>query len=256
MIDFRYYVVAITAIFTALIAGLLLGSSISTSELVKKQQETLVKSIKKDIETLRKEVIQKTGEVEEWKNYQSLAKRWLMSERLSGKTIGIIFFSEASSDSQASEVRKELEAAGAQVVEIRFSSEPTETTYVSQLIKKMFSPEAQKFLEAEEKAGRFEVRGSLRQMQEVLIVVNKKMMEVLEKDENFASLPPLRSIAGKIEDGKKFLELAPKGSSCVIFDGDDYDGEALVLSFYSEGGIFGEFKNGARIIPEAKRKNE
>ncbi|TET54678.1 MAG: copper transporter, partial [Actinobacteria bacterium] len=53
MFDIRYHIVSLVAVFLALALGILLGFSLEKQGLLKKQQERLVESIQKDIDSVR-----------------------------------------------------------------------------------------------------------------------------------------------------------------------------------------------------------
>lgn len=255
MIDFRYYIVAITAIFAALITGLLLGSSLTTSEVTKRQQESLVESIKKDINNLREEMIKKNMEIEQLKEFQKLARPWLINDRLSGRNICIIFFSSRNNFPHLSEIKKELADSGASIFEITIDNEPTETTFISTLIREVYNPDALKRMEPFINSKTISVSENLQQAQEVLLLIDSKMLKLLESDPEIKYLTPIVAVSRNIKDAELFIEVAPKNSKCVVFDGDYFDNEALILSFFaSQGGIFGESSNDTKILPEFKTR--
>lgn len=254
MIDFRYYVVAITAIFAALIAGLFLGSSLTMSETAKKQQELIVKSIKKDIENLRKEIGEKNRELEIYREYQKRAQKWLVKDSLLNNNIAIVYFEGIEKDRNYKSLKDELLSAGAKILEVSITSEPTETTALSKLVKALFSPDAsEKLNKLTEESAVFSYTGEVGQVQQILLLLDKKILSLAKDDPDFKELPVLRAVSFNLDNAKEFMEIAPKDSTCVIYDGDPYDPEALILSFNSFNGIFGEGINGTSVIPEAQK---
>lgn len=252
MIDFRYYLVAITSIFAALIAGLVIGSSLSTSEVAKKQQEALVESIKKDISMLRKELVEKSNELENLKNYHLEARKWIIYDKLYGKTVYLVYSDDVSEKDTLNSLKEDLELAGANIVQAKIVKQTTETTLLSDFIRAAFQPEAPERLSGDPFAGKVDLIGNAVQAQEVVLVVSPVILKMMEEDEGIKSVPPLRGVSSEIESGRRFLSLAPEKSSVVIYDGDIYDSEAFILSFSSDGGIFGERGIGMKILPELK----
>ncbi|MCX7832336.1 MAG: copper transporter [Actinobacteria bacterium] len=255
MIDFRYYIVAITAIFAALITGLLLGSSLTTSEVTKRQQESLVESIKKDINNLREEMVKKNIEIEQLKEYQKLVRTWLVNDRLSGRNICIISFNSKDNFPHLNEIKKELVNAGATLFEITINSEATETTFISTLLQDVYNPDASKKLEPFINSKKISISNNFQQAQEVLLLVDENLIKLLESDPQIKEFIPIVAVAKNIKDAESFIDLAPENSRCIVYDGDYFDSEALILSFFStQGGIFGESSGNSRIIPEYKKK--
>lgn len=252
MIDFRYYLVAITSIFAALIAGLVIGSSLSTSEVAKKQQQALVESIKKDISMLRKELLEKSTELDNLKNYHLVAQKWIIYDRLYGKTVYLLYSSSVSEEEFLTQLVRDLEFARANVVKAKILEDTTETTLLSELIRASFQPDAQTVLQGDSFKGKIELSGKVLQAQEVVLIVSNGILKMIEADADFRSLPPLRAVCNDENLAKKFISMAPDRSSVVIYDGDIYDSEAFILSFHSEGGIYGEKGAGTKILPELR----
>lgn len=248
MIDFKYYVVAITAVLVALVIGLLLGASLSTGEIVKQQQEAFIKSVRNDLSKLRSEIETKNKEIEELSNYQKKAQKWLVEDALSGMTVGIVYVNDPENAPDLNEIKKTLEMAGANVFEVILPEDTTETTLISATVKQLFAPG----VSLEGLPSRITVKGKLTQAQEVLIIVDSKLLEIARTDKNLSDLPELRYAVFNLESAVVSLDNAPSGSTAVIFNGDPYDPEALVLSFKAEKGIYGEMSGGAEILPEKK----
>jgi len=245
VIDFKYYVVAITAVFVAMMVGLLLGTSLSSSEIVKQRQEAMIKSIRKDITKLRSEIETKNKKLEELNSYQKKAQKWLVQDALGGITIGLVYVRDPEDAPDIDEIRKTLEIAGAKVFEVVLPENTTESTLISTTVKRLFLPG----VNVESLPSEVVVKGSLAQAQEVLLIVDSKLLKIARSDKQILNLPPLRYVALNLENAAEVLESAPSDSTAVVFDGDPYDPEALILSFKTRKGIYGEMSGTAEILP-------
>lgn len=252
MIDFKYYIVTVTAIFAALFAGLILGSSISTNEVVKAQQESLIKSIRSDLSKLRMELSSKEKELEELSEYVAKSKDWILAEKMNGKTIYIITFSDVKKPMEK-EVIQTLQNAGGKTVSITIdlnSLKGKDTTFVSSLIELSYSPQISKdkIHNLIKEVG--EVNGDVSQAQEVLILFDKESINYFKKDHNLKKFNILRTATSNKEAAEElFKEEINEDLVCTVYDGDVYDDVALILSFNVVKGIYGE-PGYTGIIPE------
>jgi hypothetical protein len=124
MIDIRYYVVSLVAVFLALSLGIVLGSVIVDKGVLVEQQNKLVKSIQKDISDLRTENKKLREEMENFQKFEEEVFPWILDERLRGKKIAILDFDSELSD-LSKEIRALCEAAGGEVVYIRLQNPDT-----------------------------------------------------------------------------------------------------------------------------------
>ena len=114
MIDFRYHLVSIIAVFLALGLGILMGTAVLN--------DALVDSLRKDIQTLGERVDSRQAEIEELDRrvdaanaFANEAAPWLTSEALQGRTIVIIQL-EGTNGDMAGALRDAIETAEGEVV--------------------------------------------------------------------------------------------------------------------------------------------
>jgi hypothetical protein len=248
MIDFKYYVVAIVAVLAALVVGLFMGISMSTSETVKHQQEAIIKSIKNDLARLSSVIEAKDREIASLRSYHKEVQPWLIHGNLNGITVAIIYAKNPEEGPDLNSVKKTLELAGGKFYEIILSEEATESTIVSSTIQKLLDPAVSPSNFSKDVI----IKGNLTQAQEILLLVDRRLLNLIKADTQITKLPPLRLLTVNLENGREALKSAPSGSTVVVYDGDDYDPEALILSFKVQNGIYGEDEKGARILPERK----
>ncbi len=121
MVDIKYYVVSLVAVFLALSLGIVLGSVVVDKGILVEQQSKLVKSIQKDISDLRAENRSLRKEVENYQKFKEEVFPWIVDERLKGKKIAILDIGSALSDLNK-EIRSVCESAGGKVVYIRLEN--------------------------------------------------------------------------------------------------------------------------------------
>jgi hypothetical protein len=252
MVDFKYYVVTITAIFAALFAGLILGSSLSTNEAVKVQQESLIKSIRSDLSKLRTELSSKQKEINELTEFVEKSEDWLVAEKLYGKTIYIISFSDVKKSTE-DEVLRAVKYAGGEAVLITIDLESLhsrDSTLVSGLMELSYLPEASEEKISDLIAEKGKISGDISQAQEVVLLFDAKSFDLIRNDPDLKKFKTLRTATGKKELAENlFKEGIAENLVCTVLDGDIYDDSAFILSFYSAKGIFGE-PGFTGIIPE------
>lgn len=118
----RFYIVSIVSIFTALGIGMYIGFSIDTQEFVLDQEENLANVIEMQFEKL---IDESTSIKDENKNlklemeykdeYIQASYNFIIKDRLKDINIGII---ETNSDYVSSSIGKDLELAGASVINL------------------------------------------------------------------------------------------------------------------------------------------
>ncbi|MDI2131838.1 copper transporter [Yinghuangia seranimata] len=113
MIDFRYHVVSIIAVFLALSVGLVLGSSF-LSELASKDLDNRIKDLNRSAEGLRRDLTTARGENDQLKGYIEATKPQLVKDQLKGRSVVLVTLPGADSDI-TDETVKTLEESGATV---------------------------------------------------------------------------------------------------------------------------------------------
>jgi hypothetical protein len=121
LVDIRYYVVSLVAVFLALSLGIVLGSVVVDKGILVEQQNKLVKSIQKDISDLRAENRSLRKEVENSQKFKEEVFPWIVDKRLKGKKIAILDIGSALSD-LSKEIRGVCESAGGKVVYIKLEN--------------------------------------------------------------------------------------------------------------------------------------
>lgn len=251
MIDFKYYVVTITAIFAALFAGLILGSTLSTSEAVKSQQESIVKSIRNDLSKLRYELSSKQKQLDELMQYAELSQNWIITGKLEGKTIYVLDLSDFDKNKQSRLINL-LNEAGAQVVSIELKVDSTtETTLISDLIRLSFKPEINAAALKSIIKDKGSISGEVGQAQEFLILFSKNNLNLLLSDKNLSEIKHIRAVTDDRASAEMLSKTFSENFVITVYDGDPYDDAAAVLMFYADKGIYGEIDE-TGIIPEKK----
>ena len=102
----------------ALAIGIMLGSSIENRGVLKEQQERLVKSIEKDISSIKTKNSDLQAQLRAQKAFESEISSTLIKDTLEGKNIALIYFNDAASENLKRASLETLRKAGATVKEI------------------------------------------------------------------------------------------------------------------------------------------
>lgn len=123
IIDFRYHVASLVAIFIALALGILIGSTLVGEDfmenLAREQQIWIGKlendylNLKKETENLRIELVKKQNELNYYYNFVAEVKPFLINNKLQGKKFAII---EIEQNGPSQDVANILEQSGAIIV--------------------------------------------------------------------------------------------------------------------------------------------
>lgn len=131
VVDFRYHVVTLAAVFLALGIGILVGTAIGGDEALVKQQKHLIDTLERDFTNLardREELLSKvdvlTLEIERRDEFAAKAVPVLVRGRLSGKRIAVVKTGDACSDKELNEVVSTLKLAGAEVTTVTRITRP------------------------------------------------------------------------------------------------------------------------------------
>ncbi len=118
MIDWRYHLVSLIAVFLALTLGIILGSAIMDKGVLVERQTALVKSIQRDLNSLRSENKELQSEVNTQQKFLNEALPWLIDKRLVGKRTGLIILSPNLFE-EVGKMKNILEEAGGEVLVVQ-----------------------------------------------------------------------------------------------------------------------------------------
>lgn len=143
VVDFRYHVVTLAAVFLALGIGILVGTAIGGDEALVRQQKHLIDTLERDFTNLardREELLSKvdvlTVEVERRDEFAAKAVPVLVRGRLSGKRIAVVKTGDAPSEKELNDLVNTLKLAGAEVTSITRITRPfalTEADPISEI---------------------------------------------------------------------------------------------------------------------------
>jgi hypothetical protein len=110
MFDFRYHALSLAAVLIALVVGLLLGVAVGDSGLVSSAEQRLRTDLRGDVTRARAESAELRKELDLHLRFEQLTLGRLVSERLAGRRIAVIFLDERS-DSIFDHVRDSVQKA-------------------------------------------------------------------------------------------------------------------------------------------------
>lgn len=113
MIDFRYHVVSIIAVFLALSVGLVLGSSF-LADIVKEDLDNKIQQRNQRIAALEDNLRAEQGKTQQLQRFTAAGKAEMVSGKLGGKSVALVVLPDAASD-LADATKKTLEESGATV---------------------------------------------------------------------------------------------------------------------------------------------
>lgn len=126
MIDLKFYVASIVAVFLALALGILLGSVI-VGQQGEPISQKLVKSIEADIEKVRTENQLLSRENQEINKFLNEIYSYLIKNRLLNEKIGLVYF-DSETEGMVREVKSFLEEASAKVGLVEFDVQTFKTS--------------------------------------------------------------------------------------------------------------------------------
>jgi cell division septum initiation protein DivIVA len=116
MIDFRYHIVSIVAVFLSLGVGIMIGSGFLGEPLLEQLRRN-VESVRDDNSDLRAEIDELRGRLQAEAGFVEASKAYLVSSALAGERV--VLFTFAGSDGEVVDgVRAAFEDAGAEVVSV------------------------------------------------------------------------------------------------------------------------------------------
>jgi len=142
MIDFRYHIVSIVAVFLALALGLFLGSTTLQGAVFQDLQKHL-NNAQNHVSALETKVDQLNGQQDQARAFDQLVEPYAVSGRLSGQLVVVVSAPGASGDTR-SKLMATLERAGATVTaDVRLQSaliDPKQDAFLSGLADRVTVP--------------------------------------------------------------------------------------------------------------------
>jgi hypothetical protein len=123
MQDFRYHALTLIAVFVALAIGLLLGVSVGDKGLVSSANRSLRKDLENRVQSARAEARDLRAELGDRNAYEEQTLGPLVSERLTGRRISVIFVHEDRRDA-IDPIRAAVRAAGGEIGTVTSLREP------------------------------------------------------------------------------------------------------------------------------------
>jgi hypothetical protein len=123
MFDFRYHALSLSAVFLALLIGLLLGVAIGDSGLVSNTEKKLRTSLRGDVREARAHAADLQRKLNQRDQLDENLYPLLVDNRLAGRRIGIVGFGDVR-DSFIRDVRSALRDTGGQLVSVQVLREP------------------------------------------------------------------------------------------------------------------------------------
>lgn len=114
MFDFRYHALSLTAVFIALAVGLLLGVAIGDSGLVSSADRKLRASLHRDVNAAKRREQKAQTELADADRFQRDVYPLLVSNQLSGLSIGLVFLGDPAKD-VTGDVRDALRDTGGEL---------------------------------------------------------------------------------------------------------------------------------------------
>jgi hypothetical protein len=114
MFDFRYHALSLAAVLIALVVGLLLGVAVGDQGLVSSAEHRLRTDLKGDVTKARADSAKLRKELELHQRFEQLTFGRLVSERLQGRRMAVLFLDERS-DSIFDHVRESVQRAGGEL---------------------------------------------------------------------------------------------------------------------------------------------
>lgn len=135
ILDMRYHIVSLVAVFLALGIGILIGTSLMGGGAVVEQQQKIIDRLQADFENLRDETKKLEGEkaileseLRVMDQFARSVEPVLIKDRLFGKQIALIRTGDAVDGRVIEELRLDLEKAGGNVVSVTTFLRPPENT--------------------------------------------------------------------------------------------------------------------------------
>ncbi len=132
MIDIRYHLVSLIAVFLALSLGIILGTVIVDKGIIVEQQKALVSDLQNEFDELRLANRELQRELDRANEFESAVYDQVISGKLEDKNIVIISTTNISESLQA-EIRKSLNKSGAEAFFIKIKKSNYNSKSVSKI---------------------------------------------------------------------------------------------------------------------------
>lgn len=143
MIDFKYHVVSIVAVFLALAVGIVLGTNVLSGDVLS-NLKTQTSDLRKEAQALRDQNQQQQNQLSDDENFAQALEPTVVAGRLSGRHVVVITVPNAPKSVRDAAV-KTLTAAGATVtaeVDVAASyADPQQATSLDELLKTLAAPQ-------------------------------------------------------------------------------------------------------------------
>ncbi|GAB3667537.1 copper transporter [Actinocorallia lasiicapitis] len=114
MIDFRYHLVSIVAVFLALAVGLLVGSTSKVREVVDKAAQNTTAVVQKHNDELRVKTLNQQDELEGENEYGAATTQYVLPRRLAGESV-VLVLAPGADDAMRTGVSRAVTAANGSV---------------------------------------------------------------------------------------------------------------------------------------------
>lgn len=143
MIDFKYHVVSIVAVFLALAVGIVLGTNVLSGDVLS-NLKTQTSDLRKEAQALRDQNQQQQNELSDDENFAQALEPAVVAGRLSGRHVVVLLAPNAPKSVRDAAV-KTLTAAGATVTaEVDVTAgyaDPQQATSLDELLKTLAAPQ-------------------------------------------------------------------------------------------------------------------
>ncbi|HWL65047.1 MAG TPA: copper transporter [Actinomycetota bacterium] len=120
MIDFRFHMISLVAVFLALGLGVLIGTAVLNEELVDRIKNN-VQTLQEDKRALQEDVLDLDRQLDADARFADVAEQWLTQDTLTGRRVILLDFA-GTDDRVEDNVRTSIETAGGEIAaEITFT---------------------------------------------------------------------------------------------------------------------------------------
>jgi len=271
IIDFRYHVASLVAIFIALGLGILIGSTLVGEDFIENlareqkiwigKLESDYLNLKEETEDLKVELAEKQKEVNLYQRFASEIKPYVINNKLQGKQFAVI---EMDQNTLYQDVTKVLEQSGASVVSIttfmfQEATEVLNTILLSEQITHLIlNGESSQFLASMEESNLIKSIGSYGQQLDGIIFINGSEL-INQSLISEIEVPIINILKTKLpvyvvettKLKKSGIEQIGKLTDvCCIDNLDTIPGQiALVLAILGPKGHYGIKSNSQSIVP-------
>lgn len=278
MLDMRYHVISLVAVFLALGIGILLGVTVVERGLIAEQKDQ-IKSLRRTFDEIKKKSAEQNAELSSYKRFADETKGYLVTGRLTGRQFGLLTGEEPDQAAQNSVMEAVTQAGGSMplVINIAGSSAYEDQEVVANL-NTLFAVQADAdtlrdrvyaevvnqlktasnagVLETLEELGVLKVHGTLQSPMSGGVLLGGIESESLDRSDvplikTFAAAGfPLIGVAGGSTPDFVLMTYKKNGISTVDHVETVPGQVAVVLVLEGRGGNFGSGESAGRLMPE------